>query len=449
MKPLKLSVSGVRGIVGQAITPELIINFASAFGTMVLAGPVLVGRDSRNSSPMLTDGVISALLATGHEVIDLGLCPTPITQFLVKNKGARGAVSVTAGHNPAPWNALNFINSQGTYLNEFQGQELLDIYHLGRFKQLALKKTPKIIRELNPEEPYLEWLLGRLDLPPIKRAKFRIVVDPTNGAASKLIDKLFDLLGVQLIAINNEGNGYFPHDPEPRPRNAIEVSSLVKITTADIGFLLNSDASRLSLVSEDGETLSEEYTLPLIARYYLKKQPGPVVTNLSTSMMIDQVAREQNLPVIRTRVGQSAIIQAMLEEKASLAGEGSGGLAFDYFQPAFDALVTMALYLEMMAVEGEKLSTLVKRLPRYHIVKDSLVCPAYRLHTLVAEVKKLYKGLEINQLDGLRLEKKDLWVHVRASTTEPLIRVIAESTSQHRAQMEVDRIMAYLRRLTA
>ncbi|HNS06295.1 MAG TPA: phosphoglucosamine mutase, partial [Candidatus Saccharicenans sp.] len=326
MKPLKLSVSGVRGIIGQTITPELIINFASAFGTMVPVGSLLVGRDSRNSSPMVADGVISALLATGHEVIDLGLCPTPIIQFLVKNKRARGAVSVTAGHNPAPWNALNFINSQGTYLNEFQGQELLDIYHLGRFKQSPLKKAPKIIRELNPEEPYLEWLLGRLDLAPIKRAKFKIVVDPTNGAGSKLIDKLFSLLGVRLIAINNEGNGYFPHDPEPRPRNAIEVASLVKITTADIGFLLNSDASRLSLVSEDGETLSEEYTLPLIARYYLKKYPGPVVTNLSTSMMIDVVAREQKLPVIRTRVGQSAIVQAMLEEKASLAGEGSGGL---------------------------------------------------------------------------------------------------------------------------
>ena len=448
MKPLKLSVSGVRGIIGQAITPELIIDFASAFGTRLAAGPIVVGRDSRNSSPMLSAGVVSALLATGHDVIDLGLCPTPVIEFQVKRQKAAGAVSITGGHNPASWNALNFINGQGTYLNEFQGQELLDLYHLNCFQPVFLKKTPGVIRELNPEEPYFDWLLSRLNLPAIKQAHFKVVADPVNGAGSKLIDQLFDLLGAQLMAINNEANGYFPHDPEPRPRNAMEVSSLVKITGADIGFLLNSDASRLSLVSENGETLSEEYTLPLLASYYLKKHPGPVVTNLSTSMMIDEVAKEKKVSVIRTRVGQSAIIQAMLEEKAAVAGEGSGGLAFDYFQPAFDALAAMALFLELLAVEGQKLSALVERLPRYHIVKDSLVCPAHRLHTLVAEVKKLYPGVEINQMDGLRIDKKDLWIHVRASATEPLIRIMAESSSPHRAQTEVDKIMSYLRRLT-
>ncbi|HAV42352.1 MAG TPA: hypothetical protein DCW97_08170, partial [Acidobacteria bacterium] len=181
MKPLKLSVSGVRGIIGQAITPELVIDFASAFGTRLAAGPIVVGRDSRNSSPMISAGVVSALLATGHDVIDLGLCPTPVIEFQVKRQKAAGAVSITGGHNPASWNALNFINGQGTYLNEFQGQELLDLYHLNCFQPVFFKKTPGVIRELNPEEPYFDWLLSRLNLPAIKQAHFKVVADPVNG----------------------------------------------------------------------------------------------------------------------------------------------------------------------------------------------------------------------------------------------------------------------------
>ncbi|MBC7362765.1 MAG: hypothetical protein H5U06_10900 [Candidatus Aminicenantes bacterium] len=447
MKLLKLGISGVRGIVGETITPELVINFTSAFGTMLAAGPVLVGRDTRKSGPMIQEAATAALLSTGHEVIDLGICPTPIIQYLVKKNRARGAVSITAGHNSADWNALNFINSDGTYLNEFQGSELLDIYHLNRFSQKSLKKVPRVIHEINPEEFYFAWLKNKLNLEEISRARFKVVVDPCNGAGSKFVDQFFDLLGCELVAVNNDGNGYFPHDPEPRPRNAGEVASLVKATGSNIGFLLNSDVSRVSLVTEEGETLSEEYTFPIVASYYLKNHPGPVVTNLSTSMMINDVARKYKVPVIRTRVGQSAVIQTMIQEGASVAGEGSGGLALRDFHPAFDGFVIMGLVLERMAVEQKKLSELVKELPRYHIVKDKIVCPPHRLHTLVAETRKLYPGEEINSADGLRITRKDVWVHIRASTTEPLIRIIAESSSPNRAQLEVDKVVSFLNRL--
>jgi phosphomannomutase len=269
MKLLKLSISGVRGIVGETITPELVINFASAFGTMLAAGPVLVGRDTRKSGPMIQEAATAALLSTGHEVIDLGICPTPIIQYLVKKNRARGAVSITADHNSADWNALNFINSDGTYLNEFQGSELLDIYHLNRYTQKSLKKAPRLIHEIDPEKFYFAWLKNKSNLEEISRARFKVVVDPGNGAGSKLIDKFFEMLGCELVAVNNEGNGYFPHDLEPRSRNAGEVASLVKATGSNIGFLLNSDVSRVSLVTEEGETLSE--LAQSFPKYYMIK----------------------------------------------------------------------------------------------------------------------------------------------------------------------------------
>ncbi|MBC7350292.1 MAG: phosphoglucosamine mutase [Candidatus Aminicenantes bacterium] len=447
MKLLKLNISGVRGLVGQTITPELVIDFASAFGTMIPAGAVLVGRDSRRSGPMVQEAVMSALLSTGHEVINLGISPTPVIQFLVRQHRAAGAVSITAGHNPAGWNALNFINSQGPYLNEFQGSELLDIYHLGRFAHQKLKKSPAVVSEVNPEEVYFSWLKTRLRTAEISRSRFKVVVDPCNGAGARLVNKFFATLSCELVAVNNEPSGYFPHDPEPRPRNAGEVASLVRATGANLGFLLNSDVSRVSLVTETGETLSEEYTLPVVAGYYLERQPGAVVTNLSTSRMIEEVAGRFQVPVLRTRVGQSALVQTMLQEGAALAGEGSGGLALADFQPAFDGFVVMGLILEMMAVRQKKLSELVKALPRYHIVKDKLICPPHRLHSLVAETRKLYPRAEINSLDGLHFTLKDTWVHVRASSTEPLIRIIAESASSARAQLEVDKVVAFLNRL--
>jgi len=447
MKLLKLNISGVRGIVGQTITPELVIDFASAFGTMLPAGTVLVGRDSRRSGQMVQEAAVSALLSTGHEVVNLGICPTPIIQFLVRQHRAAGALAITAGHNPAEWNALNFINGQGTYLNEFQGAELLDIYHLGHFAHQKLKKSAAVINEVNPEEVYFSWLRQRLRTAEISRARFKVVVDPCNGAGARLVNRFFSSLGCELIAVNNEPSGYFPHDPEPRPRNAGEVASLVRATGAHLGFLLNSDVSRVSLVTETGETLSEEYTLPVVANHYLRNHPGAVITSLSTSRMIEAVAGKFKVPVIRTRVGQSALIQALLQEDGALAGEGSGGMAFRSFQPAFDGFVVMGLVLEAMASEQKKLSELTGALPRYHIVKDKIVCPSHRLHSMVAETRKLYPKAEINSLDGLHITLKEAWVHIRASSTEPLIRIIAESPSAVRAQLEVDKVVAFLNRL--
>jgi len=251
-------------------------------------------------------------------------------------------------------------------------------------------------------------------------------------------------LGFELIPVNNEPNGFFPHDPEPRPRNAQQVVSIMKAVGADIGFLLNSDVSRISVVTETGESLSEEFTFPLVADEYLKDRCGPVVTNFSTSRMIEDVARSRGCPLVRTKVGQSYAVHSLLQEEAVLAGEGSGGVAFAAFQPAFDGFLTMGFILETMARQGKTISRLVGELPRYHIVKEKIYCPPARVHSIVSEVKKFFRRHEVDTSDGIRVEDKSGWVQVRASGTEPMIRIIAEDQLKNKARERADEVINFI-----
>jgi phosphomannomutase len=444
MKLLKIGISGVRGIVGESITPKLVMDFAAAFGTYVNGRTVLVGRDTRVSGPLLHAACTAALLSTGCDVRDLGVCPTPILQRLVVKLRAKGGVAITAGHNDIAWNALTFINRYGTYLNPFQGAEVLDLYHLGKFKKVGTDDLGKILELSHYADDYFESLRKFLDVEAIARAKLRVVVDACNGAGAGFLERMARALHFELIPVNTEPNGFFPHDPEPRPRNAQQVVSILKVVSADVGFLLNSDVSRVSLVSETAESLSEEFTFPLVASEYLKMRRGPVVTNLSTSRMIEDVAKARDCPIVRTKVGQSYAIHAMLQEGAVLAGEGSGGVAFGAFHPAFDGFLTMGFILETLARQGKKLSRLVEELPRYHIVKEKIYCPPARIHSVVSEVKKFFRRHEIDASDGIRIEDKTGWIQVRASGTEPMIRVVAEDESKDRARERADEVINFI-----
>ncbi len=444
MKLLKIGISGVRGIVGETITPELVMDFACAFGTMLGGGKVLVGRDTRLSGPMLERAVTAALASTGCGVLDLGVCPTPILQKTVKDRRASGGVAITAGHNSAEWNALTFINRDGTFLSEFQGQTVLDTYHLERFRKAPLSRLGRTRTGPCAADAYFGDLARFLNADAIRAACFKVVIDPCNGAAAKLVDEFCGRLGVELVPVNDEPTGFFVHEPEPRPRNAGEVASIVKITASQAGFLLSSDAGRVSIVAEDGETLSEEYTFPLVAAYYLGRDPGPVAASASTSRMIDDVAGRFGVPVVRTKVGQSYLVHALLAEDGSLAGEGSGGVAARRFHPAFDAFLTMGLLLEAMAKSGRKLSELVDGIPKYHIVKEKVYCPPSRIHSVVTETCRLFAHDEIDLVDGVKAERKEGWVQVRASGTEPMIRIIAENKDREKAQEDVDRVLAFI-----
>lgn len=424
------------------------MDFASAFATLVSSRKILIGRDTRLSSPMIASSVCAALMASGSDVEDLGVCPAPILQYTVKKSGAAGGVSVSAGHNSGDWNALAFINHEGTTLNEYQGEELLDIYHLERFKKASFDRLGTRSKREGYSETYFKALGSFLNRSVIAARGFKIVIDPCNGAGAGFINHFSRILNCELIPINNTPSGYFPHDPEPRPRNATEVASILRITKADIGFLLNSDVSRISLVAEDGETLSEEYTLPLIADYYLEKNPGPVVTNHSTSSMITAVAARHKCPLVRAKVGQSHGIQTMLDEDAVLAGEGSGSLALRDFFPAFDGFLAMGKILEILAVKKKKLSDLIRRLPRCHIIKEKIACPTAKVHSIINEMKRHYPRNKVNTDDGLKIYKSDGWLHIRASATEPMIRIIAESRTKAKAAEYLEKAAYYVRQMT-
>lgn len=442
MQLLKISISGVRGIVGQTITPELVLNFASAFGTWLGEGPVLIGRDTRPSGPMLHQACLSALLSTGCDVIDLGICPTPILQFTVSHHKARGGISISAGHNGKDWNALTFINSDGTYLNSFQGEEVLDLYHLEKFNSVSVEKLGKTGHIADYLKEYFDKLCSFVDVNSIRKAGLLIVVDCCNGAGAEIIEEFGKCLGCQVIAINNEQNGYFPHDPEPCVRNGQQVSSVMEVLKADAGFLTNSDVSRISLIASKDQAMSEEFTFPLITQAYLERKKGPVVTNVMTSSMVDEVARKMNCPLFRTRVGQSHVIETMLLEDAVIAGEGSGGVAIPEFQPAFDGFLSMAIVLEAMAL-GASLGELAESLPLRHLVKEQVGCSLPRIYSLVNEIKKLYPGEWHETSDGIRLETGTGWIHLRASATEPLVRVYVEDASRETARERAEQIIRY------
>ncbi|MGV8118321.1 MAG: phosphoglucosamine mutase [Candidatus Xenobiia bacterium LiM19] len=442
MQLLKIGISGVRGIVGQTITPELALNFASAFGTWLGEGPVLIGRDTRPSGPILHQACLSALISTGCDVIDLGICPTPILQFMVRYHKAKGGISISAGHNGKDWNALTFINSDGTYLNSFQGEEVLDLYHLGQFNSMPVEKLGKVTLDDDYIGIYFDALSGFVDVKAIQKAGMRIIVDCCNGAGAKFIEDFGEYMECEIVPLNNEQNGYFPHDPEPCIRNAQQVSSVMEVLKADAGFLTNSDVSRISLIAMEEQILSEEYTFPLIAKAYLKRKKGPVVTTMMTSSMIDEVARKMDCPLFKTKVGQSHVIETMLLEDAVIAGEGSGGVAVPEFQPAFDGFLSMALVLEAIAL-GASLGDLAESLPLRHLIKEQVGCPLPRIYSLVNEIKKLYPGEWLETSDGIRLDTGTGWIHLRASATEPLVRVYVEDASRETARERAEQIIRY------
>jgi phosphomannomutase len=444
LKLLKIGISGVRGIVGDSITPKLVMDFAAAFGTRVNSRPVLVGRDTRISGPLLHAAGVAALLSTGCDVLDLGVCPTPILQYMVPRLKAGGGMSITAGHNDIQWNALSFINQDGMALNPFQGAEVLDIYHLGKFKKASTDGLGRVREVTLFADEYFDGLRAFLDAESIANARLKVVIDACNGAGAYFLTPLARALGFELIPVNHEPNGFFPHDPEPRPRNAQQAASVIKAVGADVGFLLNSDVSRVSCVTETGESLSEEFTFPLVTAEYLKGGCGPVVTNLSTSRMVEDIARGRGCPLVRTKVGQSYAVHVLQQEDAILAGEGSGGVAIAAFQPAFDGFVTMGYILQTMAERGRTLSRLVGELPRYHIVKDKIYCPPSKIHSVVSEVKKFYRRREIDASDGIRVEDKNGWVQVRISGTEPMIRVISEDRVKSKARAKADEVIDFI-----
>ena len=436
MKPLKIGITGVRGIVGEAFTPELAVSFAQAFATYLDGGRIVTCRDTRPSGPMVHAAVCAGLLAAGCEVVDLGICPTPSMQLAVKSLNADGGIAITAGHNPAPWNALKFVRSDGLYLNATQGEELLDIYHQGEFLKSRWDTIKTSIEHQNVLEHHIEKLRGAFDVETIRSRRLTVAVDCCNGGCALLIPRWLEELGCEVLALNDDITAPFPHSPEPKPETMAQLRAIVKAGDADIGFAHDTDGERLGIVTELGEPLSEELTLPLAAKIRWEKKIGPVVTNVSTGTRVDRLAKRYGATVIRTPVGQAYISEAMLEHAAVLGGEGSGGVAVPEVHATHDSAAAIGLILERLAQDGEKISGLVSELPQVTMVKYNLEVEPNRLYSLLQNFRLQVERekLECDLSDGIKVSLADGWIHARASNTESMIRIIAEAEDLRRAR---------------
>ncbi len=444
MRQLKIGTSSVRGVVGESLTPELLVDFASAFGAYCDGGTVVIGRDTRRSSAMLRAAALSSLLAAGCHVLDLGVAPTPLVSFAVRALGAAGGLSITGSHNDARWNAFKFLGPDGALLNAVNTEELLDIYHARDFIRVpwdGLRGWEPAPDDLLPR--YLARLLAALDVAAIRARRFRVAVDFCNGAGLPVVARLLEELGCALIPLNEEPDGVFAHAPAPTAANMRQLAALMKHLTVDLGAAINIDGDRIGFVTADGEPLTEEHTLPLVAAHVLSRQPGPVVTNLSTSRMVEAAADAAGQPVIRTMIGEGHVMGRALAERAALAGEGSGGVALLPAAATFDAFLTLGLVLEAMAASDESLAALAGRLPRSAMRKGTVACPPNLVYHVLEGFHEHYQRARLDLTEGVRAAWHNGWIHVRASNTEPLVRIVAEADTEERAEEMFENAMTF------
>lgn len=427
---LKISISGVRGIVGDSLTPALLARFAQAFGTYVGMGRVVIGRDTRSSGEMARQAVVSGLLSAGCRIVDLGVCPTPTVQLTVRQLGAQGGIAITASHNPPEWNALKFVGPDALFLDGGRARELLDIYHQGDYTKVncALMRPVETMPEAGTDHVQkIVQVLG-----PLTRVarRPRVVIDSCNGAGSILAPRLLEALGADVIGLNVTPDGRFPRPAEPLPENLGDLCRSVRDHQADVGFAQDMDADRLAIVSDQGEPIGEERTLVLATSFVLSHTPGPVVVNVATTHAIEAVATGFGCKVYRTPVGEANVAKAMQRYTAVVGGEGNGGVIYPPINFARDSLVAMALVLHLLAESGRSVSDLVRELPDLWMVKRQLAFPSHRIGEMLARLKREYSSYPTDARDGIKVTLPSGWFIVRGSNTEPVVRVVAEATTE-------------------
>jgi phosphomannomutase len=433
---LKIGVSGIRGVVGDFLTPALALSFAQAFGTYVGRGRVVVGRDTRASGPMLQHAVQCGLLAAGCDVVDTGILPTPTIQIYVAHIGARGGIGLTASHNPPEYNALKLFNAAGRFFNHYERNELIDLYHQSEFLQAANAEIGHVRQEAgSAKQIHIRRVLSKVDAERIRRRRYRVALDAVNGAGSVMTPSfLADDLRCRLEAISIDPAKPFPRIAEPRPDTLGELSELVRRTGAEIGFAQDPDADRLAVCDEHGQVLDNDDVLALAVLRALAITPGDVVVNLTTSSAIDDIAASFRRRVYRTPVGEANVVETMEAVHAAIGGEGAaGGVIFPGVQLCRDSYIAMALLLDLMAETGQTVSALVASLPKYYRRLGKVAFEHGRLGELMQALDRGFPEAEADRTDGLKLRWEDRWLHVRASNTEPLLRIAVEARTEEAA----------------
>jgi phosphomannomutase len=445
---LMVSISGIRGIVGESLTPETIVKYAAGFAEYCKRGTIIVGRDGRITGKSIADIVVATLLQMGCKVVSLGICPTPTVGLAIEKMHAAGGIVITASHNPMIWNGLKFIGSSGMFLNGEENRQFWAISDQGNFSykkwndQGTLTEDPDFINE------HINTILA---LPCIKRTeiagrKLKVVVDCVNTAGGNIAPKLLRELGCEVIEMNCEISGIFSHTPEPIPENLTDLSARVIKEKADLGIAVDPDVDRLVLITEEGKPFVEEYTIVSTTKFILEaeKQMGRtdhiVVVNLSTTRAVEDVAKEYGAKVYRTPVGEINVASRMKQLHSVIGGEGSGGVILPEVHLGRDAIVGIGLFMQLLANFGGKASALKASLPQYEIVKNKIELGTLKPDEILKRLHEKYSKTETTNFDdGLKIDFPASWVHLRKSNTEPIIRIIAEAKTRDEAAQLVDR----------
>lgn len=447
---LMVSISGVRGRVGEALTPEIVARFAAAFGAWIRdtgrAAPIVVARDSRTSGPMFARAVTAALQSVGLDTIELGVVPTPTALLAIRHHGAAGGIVVTASHNPVEWNALKFASAEGMFLDGDQSLAMRAFVAERPIGRAAWNGIGSVRTDDRAAARHIERVLAIpfLDLAGLRRRRFKVALDCVRGAGGALLSPLLEALGCEVVAIHTEPDGRFPRPPEPVAANLGELEQLVRGSGADIGLATDPDADRLSLVDDRGTAIGEDFTLALAATVVLRHRKGPVVTNLSTSRLLDDVAAAAGVRLERAPVGEINVARAMQAAGAIVGGEGNGGVILPAVQLTRDSAVAAALVLQALLEAGEPMHRFVTHFGPYTIVKATLPRSRGSIDHALDTLEKDLAAPSADRRDGLRLDWPEgkKWLHLRASGTEPLFRMIAEAPDAGTAEDLVARARA-------
>ncbi len=453
------SISGIRGTIGsrqgEGLSPLDIVKFTAAYAAFIkknttkTSRTIVVGRDARLSGKMVNDIVVGTLVAMGFDVVNIGLATTPTTEIAVVEEGACGGIILTASHNPKQWNALKLLNEDGEFLNDAQGKEVLRMADQGDYSFVEVDDLGHEFTNTTYTRHHIEKVLSLdlVDKDAIEKADFTVAVDAVNSVGGIVIPQLLRELGVKnVIELNCEATGKFAHTPEPIPENLTGIADLMKKGVADVGFVVDPDVDRLAIVMENGEMFVEEYTLVAVADYILSKTPGATVSNLSSSRALRDVTKAHGCTYTPAAVGEVNVVAKMKETGAVIGGEGNGGVIYPASHYGRDALVGVALFLTLLAKSGKKVSELKKQYPAYAIAKSKIeLTPEIDVDAILAAVKQKYADETITDIDGVKIDFEDSWVHLRKSNTEPIIRIYSEAHTMEEAEKLADSIKSVIK----
>jgi len=432
---LMVSISGIRGEIGETLSPQVVQKYVLAFAKYLQGGKVIVGRDSRVSGPFIADIVRGALAASGCEVIDIGIVPTPTVQLEIERHQAAGGIAITASHNPIQWNGLKFMGSDGRFLPPAEAETVYTMADRNEYELKPWQELGSVKMDDGAIDRHIQKVLNisYLDLEALRRRKFKVAVDTVNGAGGAIIPELLKELGCEVIAINQETNGRFAHTPEPLPENLTQLSQAVKENGADLGFAVDPDVDRCAIVDNNGRPIGEEYTLVIATKLVFGKEMGRMVVNMSTSQASEDIAKYYNCMFVRSKVGEINVAEKMKEIDAIIGGEGNGGVILPEVHLGRDAPVAVALTLQALLESGGTLAELQASLPQYVMVKQKVNIEGLDPDQALQIMAERYKDQPINLLDGVKIDFEHSWVHLRKSNTEPIIRVISEAPTEKEA----------------